>query len=171
MPARILASGVVFVAVFIFILWALYPKAFQAMLVRFQQVNSVISERSHGWLNAFSNGFWEMIYGAGFATGGQRAIGFSATTVNDGNYFKIIYDLGIIGLLLWIGQVASIVRRSVHLAQFPYFVAVIGFMIQMIGSNLLTFYSTALLFWYCIGRLVNIHYYSEFRRRSDYACY
>ena len=145
----------------VFLLFAtlglLYPEVLNALFVRFMQVPYAVGERSHSWLNAFSNGLGETIFGMGFATGGQRAIGYSVTTVNDGNYFKIIYELGIIGLLLWCSIVLSILKCYRTFLQFPYLIASIAFMVQLIGSNLLTFYSTALLFWYCLGRVVGIY--------------
>lgn len=155
MNIRVLFIIFIIIVIGTILLKYLYPTAFDAFFTRIGQVSSVFKERSGGWKNAFSNGFFSTLVGYGFGTGGQRAIGISAKTVNDGNYFKIIYDLGIWGLFMFLAIIISAWRASYKIHSYPYKIAAIGFMIQMLGSNLLTFFSTALIFWYVIGRMVS----------------
>lgn len=150
---RFIVIAVVVISLVIIILQSRYPVMFEALIARFGQVNRAVSERNQGWENAFSNGLFATIFGYGFGTGGQRAIGISLTTVNDGNYYKIIYDVGIVGLFIFGILVYNLLKKGITEKKIVYVAVILCFLFQMIGSNLLTFGSTALLFWYAAGRI------------------
>lgn len=130
-----------------------YPSMWHALFLRTNGISSAISERSASWNNAIDNGVISTIFGYGFGTGGQRAIGISQNTVNDGNYYKIIYDCGLVGLLLFVLLVSSSLKN--HKRSFIYLICIFSCLLQMIGSNILTFQLTASLFWYIMGRVSN----------------
>ena len=138
-----------------FILQTYFIDVFESISYRMFLFDSAVSERSDGWMNAFNNGTMALLFGSGLATGGQRAIGISAATVNDGNYFKIIYDCGLTGLLLLFFILFSVVRKKSFLHY--YSILIFCFMLQMIGSNVMTFQFTASFFWYVLGRLVSVN--------------
>lgn len=130
------------------------PNVYYAIFQRFNSVSSAVSERNSDWSNAFGNGLISTIIGYGFGTGGQRAIGLSLSTVNDGNYFKMIYECGIIGFLMFIYIIINTLKKvKKYNIDIVYVVAVVSCMLQMIGSNILTFQFTASLFWYVVGRI------------------
>ena len=131
------------------------PVIFSRVLSRVDSFSSAVGERSDGWANAFSNGILSTIFGYGFGTGGQRAIGLSEATVNDGNYFKIIYDLGLVGLFIFISICFSNLKAAIkgRSNSIIYIVICFCILLQMIGTNLLTFGITAMLFWYSVGRI------------------
>ncbi len=138
-----------------FILQTYFIDIFESITYRISLFDSAVSERSDGWMNAFNNGTMALLFGSGLATGGQRAIGISSSTVNDGNYFKIIYDCGLMGLTLLIFILFSVVRKK---SLFHYYsILIFCFIFQMIGSNVLTFQFTASFFWYVLGRLVFVN--------------
>lgn len=152
-PQFLVVAGLLFLAAVIF-LRLRYPVVLDAVIRRFGQVKNAIGERNNGWLNAFSNGPLAVLGGFGFGTGGQRAIGITEATVNDGNYFKIIFDLGIVGLSIFVFIVYQILKKGIKEKKTAYVAVIVCFLFQMIGSNLLTFGSTAVLFWYAAGRIV-----------------
>lgn len=152
---RVVLLYIIVIAIGIIVVQIKIPLVFDRVLARVDTFGSAVGERSGGWNNAFSNGILSTIFGYGFGTGGQRAIGLSATTVNDGNYFKIIFDLGLVGLLIFISICISSLRNALKNGSNSIVYIVICFctLMQMIGSNLLTFGITAMLFWYCVGRI------------------
>lgn len=150
-----IAMAVIALVAFVIIKYKV-PTIYNAVFDRINSISSAVSERSGGWNNAFGNSMASIIFGYGLATGGQRAIGISATTVNDGNYFKIIYECGIIGLMLFVIivlQTLVVARKRKTFEALIYLIAICSCLLQMIGSNILTFQFTASLFWYLIGRI------------------
>ena len=130
------------------------PNVYSAIFLRFNSISSAVSERNSGWSNAWGNGIISTVIGYGFGTGGQRAIGLSASTVNDGNYLKIIYECGLIGIFLFVSIIISTFKRiKDNKIDIVYIIAMISCLLQMIGSNILTFQFTASLFWYILGRI------------------
>lgn len=137
-----------------FIISIKMPNVYFAIFQRVNSISSAVSERNSGWNNAFSNGIVSTIIGYGFGTGGQRAIGLSLSTVNDGNYFKMIYECGVIGILIFIIIIYRTLKRiKYYKVDIVYIVALVSCLFQMIGSNILTFQFTASLFWYVLGRI------------------
>lgn len=127
-----------------------------AIISRFLKIGDAVGERSSGWLNAFSNGILATIFGYGFATGSQRAIGISNLTVNDGQYFMFIYNIGFIGLFILLTIIWGSLYKKKGLYHICYSLALYGYILQMIGSNILVSMQTAVLFWYIIGRCNSI---------------
>lgn len=141
------------VCVSIIIIQIKYPSMWHALFLRTNGFGSAISERSASWNNAMANGVISTIFGYGLGTGGQRAIGISQNTVNDGNYYKIIYDCGLVGFILFATLVSSSLKN--YKRSFIYSVGIFSCLLQMIGSNILTFQLTASLFWYIMGQISN----------------
>lgn len=129
------------------------PNYFVTLFGRLDKLTSAVSERAEYWSSAFSHGIIGTIFGYGFATGGQRAIGISSVTINDGNYFMIIYDIGLVGLCILLTIIAYSIMNGIKSKKKVYLIGLLCFMFQMIGSNLLIGYQTAFYFWYFLGRL------------------
>lgn len=144
----------IILAIMFLVIMTKMPNIYSAIFDRFNSISSAVSERNNSWNNAFNNSIIDTIFGYGFASGGQRAIGISATTVNDGNYFKIIYECGFVGLGLFaISVIQTLNRSKLYTDKIAYIVIIVSCLLQMIGSNILTFQFTASLFWYAMGRL------------------
>ena len=143
---------IIAVIVIVCIIFISYNALLSAIMERFFSIDSAVSERSNTWKYAFENGFIATLFGVGVGTGGQRAIGVSNNTINDGNYFKIIYEIGIIGIVLLSVIIYSSARKCNDEEGKIYSVAIYIYLLQMLGSNTLTFQVTAIMFWYIIGR-------------------
>lgn len=143
---------VIILIIFVLLATVFMPSIISDFSSRLMNISSVFSERSSEWSYAFENGFMT-ITGMGLATGGQRAIGLSNSTINDGNYFKMIYEIGLIGFAIFIIIVLLTISLSIKKIRTTgiYLIIISGFLIQAIGSNILTFQFVAPLFWYCIG--------------------
>lgn len=153
--SRFFIGIIFFVVVGALICGFVFSDVFEIVVKRVGEFGNAIGERVGAWGAAFDNGALSTVFGYGFATGGQRAIGISKTTVNDGNYFKIIYELGLLGLFLFILLIASVLKKGYREKKIIYMIFVCSSLTQMIGSNILTFYSTATLFWYVVGRIMH----------------
>ena len=123
---------------------------------------NIVSERSHMWTRAFktflSNGF-----GIGLGQGGYVAqtLGVNLDkVVTDGDYFRILQESGIVGLLYFLLLISSIVKKFVITSNqdLKYMLWIpIATLIQMIGSNLTEFYFTNYLFWISVGMSLQIN--------------
>jgi len=140
--------------VLIIILFVQNEVLLNTLIKRLISFNSAISERSSAWTYAWGNSFFETIFGRGYGVGGHRAIGHGIT-INDGNYFKMIYEMGILGFaLFFIIVFSSIIKGRISCKEGRfYLIALYGVLFQAIGSNVLTFQMISPLFWYCIGRI------------------
>src|SRR5690606_10385145 len=83
---------------------------FKSIFDRFLAITTGISERSNQWtyLNTLD---MELIFGNGLGTMSHKALDISEFLINDGGYFKLIAETGIIGFLLFIGILFSTVYR------------------------------------------------------------
>jgi riboflavin transporter FmnP len=118
-------------------------------------ISEAIGERRGNWLDAFKGG--NIIWGGGLGAFGHKVLEYSKVVIADGNYFKMIAEVGIIGTFIFI----AIVIRSL-IAGFKDFRnkyleigIVMGLAIQAIGSNILTYQIIVPIFWYAVGRLAN----------------
>ena len=134
----------------------IYPETYDQILERGQTFTSAVSERSIGWKNIYKNG-WLLITGIGLGTGGHRALSYSNLIIADGNYHKMLFDIGIIGTGLFAIIAFLTIKtgfKNIRILA-PYNVIVLGILFQAIGSNILTFQMTAPIFWYSIGCIIS----------------
>ena len=125
------------------------------LIERSSMISEAVGERSFTWNVAFQD--WSFIFGKGLGSIGHKAIGFSKVLIADGNYFKMIGEIGIIGfsiflLILLISFWKGIIdfkNRFLELG-IVFCICLIG-----VGSNIFTFQSIAPIFWFAIGRLAS----------------
>lgn len=137
---------------------------------RFQEINvddvfneSRISQNE----NAFA-AIQNIILGSGVGTGGAgaRRLGFPA--VSDSNYMLILFELGIVGSLVFIIMIVKTLGRVAK--NFRYLFAegsiVVCYLIAMIGSNALSFSLFSPLFWFALGRIWNNDYIRKLKLKD-----
>jgi O-antigen ligase len=130
------------------------------MISRFERIGNATSERGGQWIAGLDN-FLDYPLGTGIGQTGQFAARYeevksSFRIVADGDYFRILSEMGIVGGLFFI---MLIIRCIFHLIKMRFRakeeVAIIALtsagLIQMIGSNISEFYFTNFLFWMIIG--------------------
>lgn len=137
----------------------LYPKLIDMIISRVLSMTTAVQERNSNWDYALQQGIGTLV-GHGLGTIGHRTMYITDISILDGNYFKMIYEIGLIGTTVFIGIMLSIVikglknfRRSA-----VYLCIVIGILFQAIGSNVLCFQLVVPMFWFAVGR---INYISE----------
>ena len=134
------------------------PFYFEDLYERATSVSVAFDERSYTWfmgLETVNN----IIAGDGLGTYGHKALAYSQNIIPDGNYFKILGELGILGISLFISIIIiSILKGSTNLKILWAEVGIItALSLQAIGSNIYSFQQLMPLFWFSIGRCNSKH--------------
>lgn len=145
----------IFVVIVVIIMYVLPLEQGNVMsfaLERFYSIfNTNITDRWTYGINIFE----QYPFGVGIGRMGHKAIQFGFKGVPDGNYFRIISELGILGILLFL--LLSIESLINSLKYNPYlFVAICVYLIQAVASNIIDFAYTGSIFWFIIGYSNNL---------------
>ena len=120
---------------------------------------SAASERSEMWIGGINN-FFIFPYGAGIGQVGQISARYAFNpnlySVPDGDFIRIISETGIVGLFFYFFIFLLIIfslffLKSNKSKNVIIISIMIGYVIQMIGSNITEFYFTNFLYWIFIG--------------------
>jgi|GEM_PF-3201933 len=101
------------------------------------------------------------ILGHGMGSGGAYARSLGYNGVTDANYYKILFETGLIGILLFfIIIIMTLFRAIKYLKYYLTELIIICFiLVSMLGANALTLsYLYILPFWYSVGMVWNKHY-------------
>lgn len=130
-----------------------YVILLENIVERSSEISQAVGERSFTWTYAFQD--LTFIFGKGLGSVGHKAIGFSKILIADGNYFKMIGEIGIFGTFLFFAILISSFWNGIKDFKNKYLDLGIIFCICLvgIGSNIFTFQSIAPIFWYAIGRI------------------
>lgn len=153
--------GMAFLAIFaLFVIIEFSNKLFneyqlEMFLVRTEQLNAVgmASERSSQWKNGLSV-FMESPMGYGLGSMGHKAAqeGYKGV-VPDGNYFRILSELGIFGFIVFILLIIRSLRRGLKTKNIELTLLILGYCAQAIGTNVFDLYFSSFVFWYILGYL------------------
>jgi hypothetical protein len=132
---------------------------FEGLSQRFFSFSDAIDGRSSSWLSGLSN-TQNILLGDGLGRYGHKAVEYSDIYIPDGNYFRMIAELGIIGFLLFIVIVFTSLYNGVTKFENNYIGLCIIIMIcmQAVGSDMFSFQLVAPIFWYSIGRCSRFNY-------------
>lgn len=107
-----------------------------------------IAERSGQWTSTFSD--TSILWGKGLGLGGHRAMGY-IKVVTDGNFAKMIAEIGIIGLGLFLMITLSCVKKLYKSKDYLSLFFVFFILSQCMGSNIVALQITAPLYWMALG--------------------
>lgn len=132
-----------------------YGYFFENLIERSSMISEAFDERSDTWNYAFED--WTFILGKGLGSTGHKALGFTANLIPDGNYFKIIAEIGIFGIFIFFAILITTFINGYKNFKNKYLEVGILASICLIGigSNIFTYQSIAPIFWYSIGRISN----------------
>lgn len=132
-----------------------YDVFLESLLDRSSQFSKAIDERSFAWAYVFQD--FSFVFGKGLGSVGHKSIGFSKILIADGNYFKMIGEIGIFGTFIFFAILILSFWNGFKDLKNNFLDLGIIFSICLIaiGSNIFTFQSIAPIFWYAIGRLSN----------------
>ncbi len=132
-----------------------YAVLLENLLDRNSDISQAVGERSFTWTYVFQD--LTFIFGKGLGSVGHKAIGFSKILIADGNYFKMIGEIGIFGTFIFFAILISSFWNGFKDLKNKYLDLGVIFCICLIaiGSNIFTFQSIAPIFWFAIGRISN----------------
>ncbi|MEO8949196.1 MAG: hypothetical protein ABI308_12355 [Mucilaginibacter sp.] len=132
---------------------SLDPDFLNGLSTRFASLSDAINERNGNWFEGVANAN-NIIIGDGLGKYGHKAALFTDNIMPDGNYFRIIAELGIVGITVFISIiVVAFVRGFADLKNNFLEIAIITMVcLQAVGSDIFSFQLVAPIFWYAIGR-------------------
>jgi hypothetical protein len=122
---------------------------------RLMMISESIDERSGSWVEGLMYG--NLIIGSGLGVFGHKAVEFSDKYIPDGNYVRMLAELGFVGVSIFMSIIiASLFKGLKNLRDNILEVGIIvGLCIQAVGSDIFSFQLIVPLLWYSVGR-VNI---------------
>jgi len=143
---------VVMVVIIIYVMQLEQGNVMSFALERFYSIfNSNIIDRWTYGINIFE----KHPFGIGIGRASHKAIQFGFMGVADGNYFRILSELGILGMLLFL--LLSMESLINSLKYNPYlFVVICIYLIQAVASNIIDFAYSGSIFWFVIGYSNNL---------------
>ena len=126
---------------------------FDILFERSSMISEAFDERSDTWSYAFQD--LSFIFGKGLGTAGHKALDYTKLLIADGNYFKMIAEIGIVGLLIFTTIVIHSIVVGIKEFKMNFLEVSIVFSLSLIavGSNIFTYQSVAPIFWYAIGKV------------------
>ena len=136
-----------------------YPEFLSSLLERFNSLSSAIAERSDSWFEGLSN-TTSIITGDGLGKYGHKVVEFSDLSIPDGNYFRMIAEIGILGFLIFVSIISTAIYKGFLKIRTHYVQLIVIFIIclQSVGSDLFSFQLVAPIFWYSIGACNKLHH-------------
>ena len=138
---------------------------FDILFSRFSEFGKeAASERSEQWVGGINN-LLLFPQGAGVGQVGQISARYENNPllqiIPDGDYLRIISEVGIVGLFFYFFIVTllfySITTLKINQKEKIMIVSVmLGYSIQMIGSNITEFYFTNFIYWIIVGYFFNL---------------
>jgi len=142
--------------VVLFLLSNIDSSLFLNMINKLSRLGSAVAERSSQWSNVTKIGIG-ILWGHGLGSMSHKAIGYTDLLINDGGFFKLLGETGLIGFVLLCTGVflalGSCFGRKCRTDIFIERMTIIIFAIDAVGSNTLFFQVCAPVFWLALGRL------------------
>lgn len=112
--------------------------------------------RSSQWKSVYKN-FDDIFIGEGFNIVGHEAREYGMHTIADGELFKTIYELGVVGAIIFYSFcVGTIVRALKHAKEYAVELpVVIGFVAMQYGASPFGMTNIIILYWFCAGIVWN----------------
>lgn len=165
----ILVAGIYFIQNY------LNSNVYYYLLDRLGNMNNVFSSRSDQMNKALETFFaYPMGYGLG-AAGNKAALNGGSRIVPDGNYFRILVELGVPGFLSFIYLLMRGIFRGMGKDfKIRILVAIIiAFAAHASGSNVFDFFYSSYIFWFILGYLSKpqeIITAENFEKGAEYLC-
>jgi hypothetical protein len=140
----------------------------EAVGEKISAIDTALDERSYQYQGIMKR-WTHYLFGHGLGTGGHSATEAGFVGVHDGNYYKLLFETGIIGLS-WLGVivVATLIRGFKYFRYYSIELALVCFYItSMLGANVLTQTFVVIPFWHSIGLIWNKEYLRNKMKLND----
>ena len=136
-----------------------------AALQRMDTLDSAVDERSDQY-REIMNEWKNVFFGHGLGSGGHTAVQMGYVGITDGNYHKILYEIGITGIIGFVSLILLTLIRGLKNLQYLSLELMIicYYLVAMIGQNILEFRFIVIPLWYCIGRVWNKPYLNSLKQ-------
>lgn len=114
---------------------------------------AAFSERNQNFSAVFNDGFSSVV-GHGLGSAGHRMMGNSTFLILDGYFFKLIYEIGIIGSSILIVILIASIIISINKRMWHALVILSSCIIVALGSSCIAFQLVAPILWFCIGDIL-----------------
>lgn len=120
---------------------------------RLMMLSEAVDERSGSWIDGMQYG--NLIIGSGLGVFGHKAVEFSDKYIPDGNYVRMLAELGFVGTFVFISIIIGTLFKGfkklrLHLIEIG---VIIGLCLQAIGSDIFSFQLIVPILWYSVGRI------------------
>ncbi|WP_300705004.1 O-antigen ligase family protein [Bacteroides sp.] len=124
---------------------------FDILTRRFDRIGGAASERTNQWISIIDAAMhnWG---GLGIGTMSHKGVNFGfPITCPDGNYFRILGDIGFIGLLCFLFLNFLALLHLYKLRQWSVLCVIIIYLMQAIGTNVFDLFYSSFIYWFFIG--------------------
>ncbi|WP_074613583.1 oligosaccharide repeat unit polymerase [Polaribacter dokdonensis] len=149
---KILFFELFIVLISIYKLLEFNPEFLDDLYERFNSFSDAIDSRSGSWFAGLSH-TKSFITGDGLGRYGHKAVEFSNLYIPDGNYFRMIAELGFVGFSIFLLIIFNAIKLGIYNLKDNYINICIIIMVclQAVGSDMFSFQIVAPLFWFAIG--------------------
>lgn len=135
-------------------------------------INDAMDQRTFQYALSDRATWWSYIFGLGMGSCGGMARSVGLVGVTDGEWVKMFYEMGFVGMTIFALMVlSSIVRGLKHLRLYYIeLIIVVYFLAAGLGSDSLVMNIPCAMFWYSLGRIWNKKYYTtklEYIKNGD----
>jgi len=135
---------------------------------RINNLGIAVSDRNFQWQYGLKT-FYDNPLGIGIGLASHKAILYDnksdRTAVPDGNYFRILVELGILGIMFFMIFLSLILFKASKISTY-LFLVVLFFAFQSFGNNFFDLFYSSHLFWILCGLIAKIS--SEFEKSKYY---
>lgn len=139
------------------------PGILMKVYYRLESLPQAIGERSEQWVAAVNMMFSSWI-GNGLGANGHRALGIEGVKViADGGLVKMFCENGVVGFSLFTYLMILLYKKGLkHFADCFAEIGIISiFILQSVGSNVLSFQLVTPIFWFAVGKLASLNLATE----------
>jgi hypothetical protein len=120
---------------------------------RFNAIDNAFNERSYQFEN-FIYLISKFPFGVGLGLLSHKASDLNLLfTTPDGNYYRIFGETGFFGFVSFAILIISSVYKSYKRKLKLFFIIIIVYLLQSLGTNVLDLYAASFFFWYVIGQV------------------
>lgn len=154
----LLLAYVGLICTFVLLFYNMFYELFDRILIRLGSISGdMFAGRSFSWFDLLRSQT-NYLFGHGLQSGGAAAVNLGYLGINDGEFFKFIYEGGIVGILIFLVlNILTIYRglKGIKVHAIELFV-IIFFIIATIGANPFSnMPSIIIIYWFAMGRIWN----------------
>ncbi|MCB2195270.1 MAG: hypothetical protein KQH79_05385 [Bacteroidetes bacterium] len=175
---NLLFAYVILFCFFVLVFHNIFFELFEKIVLRLANIanGDIFAERSYSWFDLLRSQT-NFLFGHGLQSGGAAAVNRGYLGINDGEFFKFIYEGGIIGLLIFLMlNILTICRGLKRIKIYAIELSIIVFfLIATLGANPFSnMPNIIIIYWFAMGRIwnkgiINKNYRIESKRNNlDY---